>query len=259
MNPPGFLKNHKKMSNFLLAIRFLTSVPLKTEETIDEERLSGAVIYFPLVGLLLGLILAGLNLMFTFFAFNPLLINAIVVITLISLTGALHLDGLADTFDSLCSGKDKETMLKIMRDPHIGAMGVLSLISVILLKITILSSLDLNAKNIALIFMCVLSRWSLILPVYLFSYARKEGKAKGFFGNLSFGELLFSTLAALLFACLIWNWKGLLVFTLVFVFTYFFNRYVNKRIGGATGDTLGASLELNEVLILFACLLVCKI
>lgn len=237
----------------------MTSIPLKIEETVEEAQLSRAIIYFPLVGLLLGIILVGLNLMFTFFAFNPLLINVILVIALAALTGALHLDGLADTFDSLYSGRDKEAMLKIMRDPHIGTMGVLSLISVVLIKVAILSSLGSNAKNIVLIFMCVLSRYSLILPVYLFTYARKDGKAKWFFGNLSFGELLLSTLSVLLFACLIWNWKGLFVFTLVFVFTYFFNRYVNKRIGGVTGDTLGASLELSEALILFACLLVYKI
>lgn len=247
------------MNNFLLAIRFLTSIPLKAEDKVEEAQLSQAIIYFPLVGLLLGVILAGLNLMFASFAFNPLLISVILVITLAVLTGALHLDGLADTFDSLCSSRDKETMLKIMRDPHIGTMGVLSLISVVLLKVAFISSWDTNAKNIVLIFMCVLSRYSLILPVYLFTYARKDGKAKGFFGNLSFGKLLLLTLAVLLFASLIWGWKGLFVFTLVLVFTYFFNRYVNKRIGGVTGDTLGASLELNEVLILFACLLVYRI
>lgn len=246
------------MNNFLLAVRFLTSIPLKTEETIESAQLARAIIYFPLVGLLLGFILAGLNSLFTFLAFNPLLNSVIVVITLIVLTGALHLDGLADTFDSLFSGRSKEDILKIMRDPHIGAIGVLSLVSVVFIKVAILSSLDLNAKNIALIFMCVLSRWSLILPIYLFSYARKEGKAKGFFGNLSLSTLILSALVVLLFVCLIWNWKGLFVFTLVFISTYFFSNYTNRTIGGVTGDTLGAQLELNEALILFACLLVSK-
>lgn len=244
------------MNKFLLALRFLTTIPLRSNQTVKEEQLFGSVIYFPFVGLLLGIILSVVNFILTFFQFNPLLTNVILVITLIGLTGALHLDGLADTFDALYSGKDKESMLRIMRDSHIGTMGVLSLISVVLLKVAILSSLTLASKNAVLISVCVLSRWSLILPIYLFSYAREEGKAKGFFGSFSLTKLLLSALAVLLFISLIWNWKGLFVFIPVLIFTYFFSSKVNRRIGGITGDSLGASLELNEVLIFFACLAV---
>lgn len=247
------------MNSFLLAIQFLTSIPIRTKTAIEESELSKAIVYFPAVGLLLGLVLVVMNLILSYFVAYPLLINSMLVISLIILTGALHLDGLADTTDALASGKGKEGILEIMRDPHIGTMGVLSLISVIILKIAILSSLSPNAKDVALIFMCVLSRWSLILPLYLFKYARSQGKAKGFFGALSARDLVFSSLAVLLLVSFIWNWKGLLVFTSSLISAYFFNGYVNKRAGGITGDTLGASLELNEVFVLFFCLIAAKI
>lgn len=245
------------MNSLLSAIRFLTIIPIRTKEEA-EEKLSCALVYFPAVGFLLGGILAGLNLFLTFLSFNPILTNTILVVALIILTGALHLDGLADTLDAFASGKDREGMLEIMRDPHIGTMGALGLISVILLKIAIVSSLDNNIKNTALIFMCVLSRWSLIAAIYLFSYARNEGKAKAFFGNLTLKELILSTAFTLLFVCMIWRWKGLLVFLVALIFMYLFNRYAAKRIGGITGDILGATLELNEVFILGASMLMFK-
>lgn len=247
------------MNSFLLAIQFLTIIPVRTKEAMEKSQLSQSIIYFPLVGLLLGVILAGLNLFLSYLLFYPLLINVILVIALIILTGGLHLDGLADTIDAFSSRKDKETLLEIMRDPHIATMGTLSLISIILLKVTILSSLDSNTKNIALIFMCVLSRWSLLLPLYLFTYARKAGKAEGFFAGLTFGKFILTTLVTLIFVSLIWNWKGLSVFTSALIFSYIFNRHIDKRINGVTGDILGATLELNEALILMTCLIITRI
>src|SRR3989338_5804758 len=138
------------MSSFLFALQFLTIIPVNIRH-IDEKRSAKAVIFFPLVGLFLGLILAAVNNLLLFFKFEGLLINTILVISLAILTGGLHLDGLADTFDALLSRKNKEQMLEIMRDSHIGAMGVLSLISVILLKISLLSTIPLPFKTLSLL------------------------------------------------------------------------------------------------------------
>lgn len=241
------------MNSFLYAIQFLTTIPIKIKETAGEKH-STAAVYFPLVGILLGLILVMLNLFLSYFISNPLVISVSVVISLIILTGGLHLDGLADTFDAFFSGKDRETLLEIMLQPHIGVMGALSLMSVILLKVSVLFALGPKVKNTALILMCVLSRWSLLLPLYLFPYARREGKAKEFFGALNFNEFVFITLLTLLFTVLIWNWKGLFIFTAVSVFTFCFGRFANKKIGGITGDILGATLEIGEAIILLFCL-----
>lgn len=246
------------MGSFLSAIKFLTIIPIRTKPE-TEAQLAQAAAYFPLTGLFLGIILVGLNLFFTRLLFEPLLINAILVVALMLLTGGLHLDGLADTFDALSSGKDRQRLLEIMREPHIGTMGVLSLICAIILKIAILSSLNLGAKNITLIFMCVLSRWSLILPLYLFNYARLSGKAKCFFGALSLPRFITASLITLLFVVLVWGWKGLSAFTIALAVSYFFNAFMNKKIGGISGDILGATVELNEVSILLLCLLICRV
>ncbi len=237
--------------NFLFALQFLTIIPVKMSGLFNEEKLSQSVIYFPLIGILLGLLLAGLNLIFSFFAVPMILTNTALVVTLIILTGGLHLDGLADTADAFLSGKkERENLLEILRDPHIGAMGVLSLISVILLKIALVSSVDESKKGIAIILMCFLSRAALILPLYLFKYARNEGKAKIFFGSLNIKKCILLNTAVLLFSFLVAGWNGVFIFSAVVLCTYFFTLRINKRLDGLTGDILGASVELNELLIL---------
>ena len=238
------------MNNLLLAIQFFTIIPVNPRFREKEGQLSGSIIYFPLVGLLLGVILAALNFVLSYIFISQVLINVLLVVALTILTGGLHLDGLADTFDALASRKDREGLLEIMRDPRIGTIGALSLISVILLKVVILSTLNLAEKNLALILMCTLSRWSLILPIYSFPYARSEGKAKDFFAQFNFTAFIISAVGVLIFTILVLNWKGLFVFTAMLLFTFIFNKFMNKKIGGITGDILGATLEINEVIIL---------
>ena len=128
------------MKSFILALQFLTTIPFRTKKPASNDRLPQATIYFPLVGLLLGLILVAVNSLLSYFGFKELFINSALVALLIVFTGGLHLDGLADTFDALLSRKRKAEMLEIMRDSHIGTMGVLSLIVVILFKISLLCS-----------------------------------------------------------------------------------------------------------------------
>src|SRR3989338_2403672 len=107
------------MKRFLAALGFLSAIPLKAAY-VDEKELPHSLPFFPLVGLVLGLIPAAEIMLMTAMNFNGLVSSIVAVITLIILTGGLHLDGLADTCDAVSSGKDKEGMLKIMRDPHIG-------------------------------------------------------------------------------------------------------------------------------------------
>lgn len=242
------------MINFLFALQFLTAIPI-TKKQADGTELSNTVIYFPLVGLLLGLILAGINNLLLFLGFEELTANIILVVILIILTAGLHLDGLSDTFDALLSGKDREEMLKIMRDPHIGVMGVISIISALLLKISFLSAVQPQFKNIALILMCLLSRWGMVMPMVLFPYARQQGKAKIFIQSISRNKFVISTVIALCAAAVIWRLKGTLVFAISVVCVYIINRFINKKLGGITGDTLGAVNEITELIVLF-CILV---
>lgn len=238
------------MKIFLLALQFLTIIPVKVKQ-VDEKRIAGSVVYFPLVGLLLGLILTGADRFLYFLGFEQFFINIVLVVSLIVLTGGIHLDGLADTTDAFLSRKNKEEMLRIMRDSRIGAMGVLSLISIILLKVALLSSLNVSLKTTSLLLMCILSRWALVLSMFLFPYARQEGKAKSFIQGADLRVFIFSTIFTLSCVIALCKTQGLLLMLIMAAASYIIVRLISNKIGGITGDTLGATNELIETVVLF--------
>jgi len=237
------------MISFLLALQFLTILPLKIKG-FSEKRMAWALAYFPAAGLFLGSALFGLSALLSISGVSAVTENIILVVALIILTGGMHLDGLADTADALLSGRVKERMLEIMRDSHIGPMGVLALISIILLKIGFLSCLGPAEKPIALMLMCILSRWSVVLVMYLFPYARREGKAKLFIQGMNLKIFMLSTALAAGCSFLIWRLPGLLALLIVTLCAYAIGKFVSRRIEGFTGDTLGALIEITEVIIL---------
>ncbi|MDD5465124.1 MAG: adenosylcobinamide-GDP ribazoletransferase [Candidatus Omnitrophica bacterium] len=237
------------MSSFLLAIQFLTILPLG-EKKFSPEKLAWALIYFPIVGLFLGAILAGLNICLSSLGISALAVNIILVIALVILTRGIHLDGLADTTDAFLSGKGKEETLEIMRDPHIGVMGALSLISILILKIGLLSSVSAAVKPAALMLMCISGRWSAVLSIYLFPYARQEGKAKVFIEGMSLKIFIISAIIVIICAAIVLNIAGLVVLLIVSGCAYIIGRFICSKIEGVTGDTLGAVIELTEVITL---------
>ncbi|MFH1478461.1 MAG: adenosylcobinamide-GDP ribazoletransferase [Candidatus Omnitrophota bacterium] len=237
------------MKGFLTALQFLTIVPIKIKQ-LDEKKIPRSMVYFPLVGLMLGLILTGTDKFLYFLGFEQIVINMILIIFLIVLTGGIHLDGLADTMDALLSRKNKEDMLNIMRDSHIGVMGVLSLIGIISLKVAFLSSISITSKSNSLIFMCVLSRWSLVLSMVLFPYAREEGKAKSFIKGVDPKIFIFSTIAAIGCMAIVWKIQSLMLMGAAIISVYIIGKHIKSKISGITGDTLGATNELVEVIVL---------
>ena len=128
------------MRKFFVALQFLTIFPLKIRD-IEEQELGQSLVYFPVVGAIIGLISV-----FSLFIFSSILpsstTNVLILIILMFITGAIHLDGFADTCDGFYAGKDKENILQIMRDSHIGVMGVMGLIGILLLKFTLLENIS---------------------------------------------------------------------------------------------------------------------
>ncbi|MBU4140706.1 MAG: adenosylcobinamide-GDP ribazoletransferase [Candidatus Omnitrophica bacterium] len=247
------------MRKFLIALQFLTSIPVRTKSAMDKNKLAGAAVYFPLVGLLLGLILATANKLLYVLGLEELLANTLLVTLLIILTAGLHLDGLADTFDALLSRKARPEMLKIMRDSRIGTMGVLSLICIILLKLSLLCALDLKMMNVSLILMCLLSRYSLVLSMFSFPYVREEGKAKVFIEGMNTKIFSLATAITLFCVLVLLGLKGLIPFIMVMLFTILTGKFIAKKIGGITGDTLGAINELTEVFVLLNMLILTRL
>lgn len=239
------------IASFLSALQFLTRIPVKIKEA-GEKRMAGSMVYFPLVGLFLGLILIGINALLSFLNFPSLSANVITVVVLIFITGGLHLDGLSDTADAFLSGKPKEQMLEIMRDSRTGVMGVLSLISVILLKIILLFSINSSLEPNALMLMCSLSRWTAVSTIFFFPYARQEGKAGVFAKGMNSKIFILSSIVVVLCASIAWQIRGLIILLIVTGFSYTAGRFSTKRIEGITGDTLGAGIEIAEVIILLS-------
>jgi len=238
------------VTSFLLAIQFLTVIPLRVKN-VNERKIARSMLYFPLAGLLIGMALVGLNAVLIALHFYELPAAIILVVALAALTGGMHLDGLSDTFDGLMSGRSREKCLEIMRDPHSGAMGVISIVCAVLLKTGLVFSLPPQDKPAALIFMCVLSRWSLVEAMFFFPYARSEGKAKTFTAHMSRRIFFMATGVTLFIAIMLWQLNGLLLFMLAGFSAWLFSKLISRKIGGITGDTLGAVCELNELTILF--------
>lgn len=239
------------ITGFLIALQFLTVIPIQIKE-LNNSKISWSTVYFPVIGLILGAILATANRLFIYLGFNYFLSDTVVIILLIILTAGLHLDGLSDTVDGFSSGKGKERILEIMRDSHIGAMGVISLISIILLKLAFLYSVSIEIKSQAIILMCLVSRWSLVLNMFIFPYARQEGKAKAFMENKNRKTIILATLITLLCSLSLAGIKGLLLLGIIIISTYLMGRFVTRKIGGITGDTLGATNEINETITLIS-------
>lgn len=239
------------MNGLISALQFLTILRFKKESLINAERLGSSPVYFPLVGAFLGLVLIILD-KILFPLLPATLLSLILVFTLIILSGAMHIDGLADTFDALFSGKSKEEMLSIMREVHKGTFGVLAIIAAILFKVVLLSSIPLHLRTLSLLLMTVLSRYSMGLAIAFFPYARSEGKAKVFFEQRSLKTFILSTIITLLILALALRFISLIILFFVVIFTSSVSLLVKRKIGGFTGDGLGALSELNELIVLLS-------
>lgn len=238
------------MKKILAALQFLTIFPIGTQTT-DKKDLGPALIYFPVIGIFIGLILAATAVILQSLGFRELPLSIMVILALTAITGGLHLDGLADTTDGLYGRKEKNDILGIMRDPHIGTIGVLAIVSALLLKIAFFYSLTDGLKIPALFLMCLLSRWTMVMLIYLFPYAREEGKAKAFIDGVDLKIFGIATVITVISAGLIWRGKGLIAWIITAVIAFLIGKLIAKKIGGITGDVLGATNEIVEVICLF--------
>lgn len=240
------------MTSFLLALQFLTIIPFRIRG-VSDKKIARSLIYFPIAGLFIGAALAGINYCLAILGMNPLTRAVILAVSLIALTGGIHLDGLSDTLDAILSRKDSLEMLAVMRDSHAGVMGVLGITSALLLKIALLSSIDSRQPLFsALALVCILSRWGMVEAIFLFPYARGEGKAKPYFSGINPQIFTASTVIALGCAVVLTGISGLIVMAITAAAVYLAAKFLCKKIGGLTGDTLGALNECAEIIILFA-------
>ncbi len=242
------------MKYFFIALQFLTRIPVKIKDKIEDRDYGYSMAWFPAVGLILGGILT-LVFKLALGLFNPAIAVLLAITAYMFLTGALHIDGLSDTCDGLYGGKgDKVKTLEIMRDSRIGTIGALALVLDIGLRFALLYSLPVSRIPASLILMAVLGRWGQVFFCLNAPSARTEGRGGSFSSSLTSGIFVFSSM--IMFGICLFLLKpvslALLLLFLSLVIRLARN-YFRRKIGGITGDTIGAANEITEILVLFWC------
>jgi adenosylcobinamide-GDP ribazoletransferase len=235
---------------FLLALQFLTCVPFFLKAAPGPADWGRSALAYPLVGLLIGLLLAGLQQLVGHA--DPLLQAALLTAAWALITGGLHLDGLADSADAWVGGHgDRERTMAIMKDPRSGPAAVSTLVLVLVLKFAALAALARAGAWSALLLAPVLGRSALIALLLSTPYVRSGGMGSAISEHL---PRAFAILALLMVAAggLLAGKAGALALA-VAVATWLLLRWMMmRRLGGMTGDTLGAAVELTEVAVLVA-------
>lgn len=261
------IDSDKAMKRFLIALQFLTVIPVKQyagdgsasgeKSEINGKDFGASLLYFPVVGLLIGLLLSLSALLFS--PLPSLVRGAMILMVSIFITGGIHLDGFADTCDGFYGDKPREKILEIMRDSHIGAMGVIGVVSILLLKFSLIASFPETLLWKTLILMPVFSRWSQSLACHAARYARREGKAKYFIEYARNRDVFIGGIFTMSIFLLLMPFKGAILFFLSLVPVFLFLRRIKKKLGGQTGDTIGAVNEAAEVCVLIFSLILNRI
>lgn len=246
------------MKRLIGIIQFMTRIPIPIDTGFDEN-FHKSTIYFPIVGLILGVCyyivaLIGLKI------FDPYITAVLVLASEVLLTGGLHLDGLGDSFDGLYSYRDKEKILEIMKDSRLGTNGLLAIILVFLLKIGFLNSLLSQEILWPIVTMPVVARSMQVLACYKTKTPRERGMGNIFIGKVSMTYLVGTILLMLgisggsIFLAsdvdyLIYL-KEVICLIIMAIWVRLFIDSVYKKIDGITGDILGCICELSELIYL---------
>ncbi|WP_338801205.1 adenosylcobinamide-GDP ribazoletransferase [Pseudomonas sp. RSB 5.4] len=238
-----------------IALQFLSSLPIRLPGMPQPEQLGRSLLFYPLVGLLFGVILWVLNLALSG---APLLLHAALLLTVwVLLSGALHLDGLADSADAWLGGfGDRERTLTIMKDPRSGPIAVVTLVLVLLLKFCALLALIEQGHALMLLIVPLLGRAALLGLFLTTPYVRAGGLGQALADHVprraGWWVLVASALACLLIAGV----TAIVALVVAFVGFVWLRQVMMRRLGGTTGDTAGALLELLEMAVLVGVVLV---
>jgi adenosylcobinamide-GDP ribazoletransferase len=242
------------MRLLLVALQFLTIIPLPGKICYEEGDLGRSTLFFPLVGLLLGLMLAGAD---YFLTSLPPQLSALLLVALLALvTGALHLDGVADVSDGMAARGDRERFLAVMKDSRIGAIGVVGLLLVILLKWQAIAALSSGERRNALIFFPLAARLAQVVIMAGSRAARSDGLGRLFLSGVGWWQLLLAEAFALGIAWFLLGVAGVLGLAVVHIVALGLKWYFHRRLGGITGDIIGCGSEVAEVATLLLLLLV---
>lgn len=232
---------------FLAAVQFLTVIPLHRDVT--QKELGRSLVYFPLVGLGIGAVLFGLDRLFILFL--PAAVgSALLLVVLVLLTGANHLDGFIDTCDGMAAGRSPQERLDIMCDSRVGGFGVVGACCLLLVKYVSLLFLPGAYRMAGLLLMPVLGRWAMVYAIFAYPSARKTGMGQTFKEQTDRWKMIIATLIAIAISVALMKLWGFALMAAIWLNVLVLASFLKGRLGGLTGDTYGALNEVVEVFVL---------
>jgi adenosylcobinamide-GDP ribazoletransferase len=233
--------------NLLIALQFLTRIPVTIKGDVSAENLARSMALFPLIGLFLGATAALLHFL-TSFVLAPSVCDLLAILFLTVITGNIHGDGLMDTADGFFSGKPRERILEIMHDSRVGAHGVMAGAGLLLAKFVLLGQVPASLKGLALVVVPVLGRWAQVYGATLYPYVSGSSGTGFFVNHLGKREIGLASAFTLGAAVLLLGpLKGLGAAGSAFVAAMLVAQFSKRRIEGVTGDVLGTMNEFAEL------------
>nr|WP_297496496.1 adenosylcobinamide-GDP ribazoletransferase [Ferrovum sp.] len=237
----------KPLRTFGLALQFLTRLPLPACSPPTPQEQGQSLLFYPAVGAIIGALLAGMCALTSFLGVSSNLSGALILVLWVGLTGALHLDGLADSVDAFGGGRgDRERILDLMKDPRCGTFAVVSVVLVLLVKGMALITLDARIAPGFLLLPPLLGRTALCLLFLTTPYVRPGGMGEALAQHMPrtpVWGVCIMTLASILIG---FGRPGLGAILVAGVTGYWWHQKLMERIQGTTGDTAGALVELVE-------------
>jgi adenosylcobinamide-GDP ribazoletransferase len=236
------------LTELRLAVSFLTIIPAIDRRPASDETVAASFAWFPLVGFLIGVALAAEDWLLAH-VFAQVIRSVLIVASLVVVTGAVHLDGLADTADALGAGRDRERALDIMRDSRVGTFGASAIFFDLTLKILALSTLAGHRRYAALIVAPMLARWAMLFIVASgLPYLRSSGAGSTLLGGANGGWPARIITVFTLFIAIFSGGTVALAITIAIVLAI--RIFYRRWLGGVTGDLIGACGEIVEIAVL---------
>ncbi len=228
----------------------MTRIPIPVQIDVEQDDFSKGIIFFPIVGLVVGLFSAAIYYIACYIK-QGLFAVCMSVLAQTIITGGFHVDGLGDSFDALFSDKDKEKMLDILKDSRMGANGVLAIVFSILLKVFLLDGLTPPYIYKGIIAAPILGRLGIVMCASISKYARPtDGLGRLFTEGVGTDQLVISSLLTMVMVFYLFNYKAFIFIITILLFSLLISYRVQRKLCGITGDILGMINELSEILFL---------
>lgn len=240
------------MKSLLFAFQFLSRVPIKINIDLNKSVIEKAILFFPIVGLFLGIINYITIILFNYLKVDPIIISFILLAQNQIYTGAMHLDGLSDYFDGIFSNRPKERIIEIMKDSHIGVFGSVSIFFLLLGKLIALRSIVVYSPT-TILFVFMLSR------VFLMNSLKKdvisESKLGRFFSenvNRSLVNIftIIIIILVVLFSIFTYNYNIIISIVVGYLTRKFLEYKAIKVLGALNGDVYGTIVEISELMMM---------